>query len=47
MGIKGNTVIDYVVGNKEVKESIRELRIEDKIDLDHHPMKVVIREKEK
>lgn len=41
-GAIGNTVIDYVLGDKEVKESIREMKIRDKVDSDHHLVEVVI-----
>lgn len=32
----GSTVIDYVLGDKEVKESVREIKIGDKVDSDHY-----------
>lgn len=37
-GDKGCTVIDYVMGNEEVRGKVRELRVGDKIDSDHHPI---------
>lgn len=39
-GGKGNTVIDYVIRNREVKER---LRIGDSVDSDHHPVEVTLR----
>lgn len=46
-GAKGNTVIDYFIGSKEVKENIKELGIGDKMDSAHHPVKVVTGGREK
>lgn len=34
--------IDYVIGNKEVKEKVKDMRIGDKVDSDHHSMEVGI-----
>lgn len=45
-GRKSNTTIDYVLGNKEVRERIESMRIEDRIDSDYHPMKVKCRSEE-
>lgn len=42
-GGKGNTVIDYVMGSVAVRERIIEMRVEDKMDSDHHPLQVKIR----
>lgn len=42
VGKRGNTVIDYVIGNDRTRERIREFRVEDKIDLDHRPVTVWI-----
>jgi len=36
----GSTVIDYVIGDEETKESIRKMRIGDKVDSDHHPLEI-------
>lgn len=41
-GGKGNTVINYVIGNLEVRDRIGNMRIGDKVDSDHHPMEVWI-----
>lgn len=41
-GGRDNTVIDLVIGNKEVRERIGSLRIGDNIDSDHYPMEVEI-----
>lgn len=44
-GGKGPTVIDYVIGNREVEKRVERLRVGDKIDSDHHhPLEVWIRE---
>jgi len=37
---KGNTVIDYVIGDKEVKERVKKLRIRDRVESDHHPVEL-------
>lgn len=42
-GGKGNTVIDYVMGDEEVRERIEKMEIGDEIDSDHQPVKVRIR----
>jgi len=39
-GEKGNTVIDYVMGEEEVKERVERMRIGDRIDSDHHLVEV-------
>jgi len=44
---KGNTVIDYIMGEEEVKERIERMRVGDKIDSDHHPVEVWIKGVEK
>ncbi|XP_067204108.1 regulator of nonsense transcripts 3B-like [Linepithema humile] len=43
IGGKGNTVIDYVMGNEEVRERIKKMEIGNEIDSDHQPVKVRIR----
>lgn len=45
-GGKSNTTIDYVLENKEIRERIESMRIEDRIDSDYHPMKVKCRSEE-
>lgn len=35
---KKGTVIDYVLGNEETWESIKSMRIEDRVDSDHQPI---------
>lgn len=45
---RGNTVIDYVIGNDRTRERIREFRVKDKIDSDHKSITVWIeRERER
>lgn len=44
-GGKGNTVIDYVIGEGEVKGKIERMRIGNRIDSDHQPGELWIRGK--
>lgn len=46
-GKVGCTVIKYIIKDKETKEWVKEVRVGDKIDLDHQPVEVIIREREK
>lgn len=39
-GGRGNTVIDYVIGDEEVKDKVGRLVVEKKVDSDHHPLEV-------
>jgi len=39
-GGKGSTVIDYVIGDEEVREKIESMKIGDRVDFDHHPLEV-------
>lgn len=39
-GERGDTVIDYVLGDERTRERIREVRVEEKMDLDHCPITV-------
>ncbi|XP_011868143.1 PREDICTED: uncharacterized protein LOC105562162, partial [Vollenhovia emeryi] len=43
-GGRGNTVIDYVIGDKETRDRVKRLVIGDKIDSDHHPVEITIGE---
>lgn len=43
-GSRDQSVIDYVIGNDSVKEEVERLVVEDKVDSDHHPLEVWIRE---
>jgi len=45
-GVKGNTVIDYVLGDEEIKGKVERLRIAERVDSDHHPIEVWIRGQE-
>jgi len=36
-----NTVIDYVLGDEEVREKVRRMKIGEKMDLNHQPGDVV------
>jgi len=42
-GGKGGTVIDYVLGNKEVRDKIEKMYIGDRIDSDHQPLEVELK----
>jgi len=42
-GGRGNTTIDYVIGEEETWERIERLKIGDRIDSDHHPVEVRIK----
>lgn len=42
IGGKGNTVIDYVMRSEEVRERLAKMRVEDKMESDHHPLEVRI-----
>lgn len=49
VGERGNSVIDYVIGDNRTRERIVEFRVKDRIDSDHRPITVglEIREGEK
>jgi len=43
-----NTVIDYVMGDEEVREKIWGMRVKDKIDSDpHHPLVIILKGEER
>lgn len=42
---KGNSVLDYIVGDEEVWEKVVRMKVEDRIDLDHFPVVGWIKEK--
>lgn len=42
---RGNTVIDYIIGERETKERVKEMRVGDKVDSDHHPLELWIKGK--
>jgi len=44
-GGKGETVIDYVIRERELKEEIKKMEIGDKVESDHHPIIVWIKGK--
>jgi len=43
---RGNLTIDFVLDEK-IREEIEDMRIGDRIDLDHHPVEVRVKKKEK
>lgn len=45
VGERGNSVIDYVIGDNRTRERIVEFRMEDRIDSDHRPITVGLRER--
>jgi len=40
---KGNTVIDYVLGDEKVRGKMERLRIGERIDSDYHPVDLLIK----
>ncbi|XP_071576349.1 uncharacterized protein [Temnothorax nylanderi] len=42
-GGRGDTVIDYVIGEGEVREKVEKMIVGDKVDSDHHPLEIVLR----
>lgn len=42
IGGRGDTVIDYVVENREVKERIIKIKIGDRVDSDHQPVEITM-----
>jgi len=44
-GGRGNSTIDFVMGEEETREEIDAVRIEDRIDSDHHPVVVEMKER--
>lgn len=39
-GGRGNTVIDYVIGNENTRDKMERIKVGDKVDSDHHPVVV-------
>jgi len=44
-GGRGNSTIDFVLDDKEIREEIEDMRIENRIDSDHHPVKVRMKDR--
>lgn len=44
-GERGNTVIDYIIGDWKVKERIVRMNVGEKVDLDHQPVMAWIKGK--
>ena len=42
-GGRGNSMIDYVVGNEETRERVERMEVAERIDPDHHPVVVWLR----
>lgn len=40
---KGDSVIDYVLGNEETREKVEGLYVEGRVDSDHHPVTVRVK----
>lgn len=38
-GGRGDTVIDLVLGDREVKDRVEKLRVRNRVESDHHPLK--------
>jgi len=45
-GGKGNTVIDYIIGNEDVRANVENLIVGDRVDSDHHLLEVRIKGRE-
>jgi len=45
-GGRGNTTIDFVLDDEEVREEIEDMRIGDRIDSNHHPVEVKVKGRE-
>lgn len=46
-GVKGNTVIDYIIGDSEVRDKILRMTVWDRVDSDHHLVEVRLEEEMK
>ncbi|XP_071577594.1 uncharacterized protein [Temnothorax nylanderi] len=46
-GGKGETVIDYILGDEDIREKVERLEVGEKVDSDHHPLILWIRDSEK
>ncbi|XP_024877156.1 golgin subfamily A member 6-like protein 22, partial [Temnothorax curvispinosus] len=44
-GGRGETVIDYVIGEEEVRERVERLEVGERVDSDHHPVTIWMRGK--
>lgn len=42
-GGRGNTVIDYVLGNEDTREKVERMEVGDRIESDHHSVVVWLR----
>ncbi|XP_071579341.1 uncharacterized protein [Temnothorax nylanderi] len=42
-GGRGDTVIDYVIGEGEVREKVESMTVGDRVDSDHHPLEIALR----
>ncbi|XP_071568793.1 uncharacterized protein [Temnothorax nylanderi] len=42
-GRKGKTVIDYILGDEDIREKVERLEVGEKVDSDHHPLMLWIR----
>ncbi|KMQ87041.1 hypothetical protein RF55_13795 [Lasius niger] len=46
-GRKGETVIDYILGNGEMRERMERLEVGEEVDSDHHPVVIWMKGKER
>jgi len=46
IGGKGSTIIDYILGDEEVREKVTKFRVGEEVDSDHHPVEVWIKGKD-
>jgi len=47
IGGKGSTVIDYILGDEELREKVTRFRVGEEVDSDHHPVEVWIKRLDK
>ncbi|XP_024893159.1 golgin subfamily A member 6-like protein 2, partial [Temnothorax curvispinosus] len=45
-GGRGGTVIDYIIGEGEVREKIVSMVVGERVDSDHHPLEIIVRREE-
>lgn len=46
VGARGNTVIDYVIVNEEAIEKVEEFKVDNRVDSDHMPLKIIWKKEE-
>ncbi|KZC11356.1 hypothetical protein WN55_02590 [Dufourea novaeangliae] len=46
-GARGNSVIDYIIGNEDTRGRVKRIKVEEKVDSDHHPVTVWVKEEKR